>query len=87
MQGSPSLNPQTAQKVEILNNSIRKKYIKLDELGVPTGKDLELSSVVGDPTKWTQTTGQTKELINRVEADLADRLVSAYSVQGFEGAQ
>lgn len=86
IKGNPSLNPQTAQKVEILNNSIRKKYIKLDELGVPTGKDLELSSVVGDPTKWTQTTGQTQELIGRVRADMADRLQNAYNVQGFEGA-
>jgi hypothetical protein len=86
IKGSPTLNPQTAQKVEILNNSIRKKYIKLDELGVPTGKDLELSSVVGDPTKWTQTTGQTQELIGRVRADMADRLQNAYNVQGFEGA-
>lgn len=85
LKGNPTLNPQTSQKVEILNNSIRKKYIKLDELGVPTGKDLELSSVVGDPTKWTQTTGQTQDLINRVRADMADRLQSAYDVQGFEG--
>lgn len=86
IKNNPSLNFQTAQKVEILNNSIRKKYIKLDELGVPTGKDLELSSVVGDPTKWTQTTGQTQDLINRVRADMAERLQNAYNVQGFEGA-
>lgn len=87
IKGSPTLNPQTRQQVEILNNSIRKKYIKLDELGVPTGKDLELSSVIGDPRSWTQTTGQTLELMGRVEADMADRLNNAYQVQGFEGAQ
>lgn len=86
IKGSPTLNFQTKQKIETLNNSIRKKYIKLDELGVPTGKDLELSSVVGDPTKWTQTTGQTRDLINQVRTDLSDRLMNAYNVQGFEGA-
>ncbi len=87
LKNNPTLNPQTRQQVEILNNSIRKKYIKLDELGVPTGKDLELSSVVGDPRSWLQTNGQTMDLANRVEADMADRLTNAYSVQGFEGAQ
>jgi hypothetical protein len=85
--GAPTMNPQTRQKIEILNNSIRKKYIKLDELGVPTGKDLELSSVVGDPRAWTQTTGQTKDLINSVKTDVADRLTQAYETQGFRGVQ
>lgn len=85
--GSPTLNPQTSQKVEILNNSIRKKYIKLDELGVPTGKDLELSSVIGDPTSWKQTSGQTRELIGRTREDAANRLMQAYESQGFRGPQ
>ncbi len=81
--GHPTINPQTAQKVEILNNSIRKKYIKLDELGVPTGKDLELSSVIGDPTSWKQTRSQTRDLIRRTERDAAQRLQQAYEAQGF----
>lgn len=81
--GNPSINPSTRQKVEILNNSIRKKYIKLDELGVPTGKDLELSSVIGDPTSWTQRSSQTRDLINRTRRDAAMRLKQAYETQGF----
>lgn len=85
LRGHPTLNPQTSQKVSILNDAIRKKYIKLDELGVPTGKDLELSSVIGDPTRWTQTSNQTRELINRVRQDAAQRLLSAYEVQGYRG--
>lgn len=81
--GSPTMNPETRQKVETLNNSIRKKYIKLDELGVPTGKDLELSSVVGDPRAWTQRTSQTRDLINRSRQDVANRLLQSYEVQGY----